>query len=83
MKTQTTTTAGRLEIDAVFFSESQKRAEQGPWIPAAGGTETPFATRSGRRVLYVWQPSTLRHAFLDLGTDLLLTDAEARAEGLA
>lgn len=55
-----------------------KKAEQGAWLPANGGTETPFTTRSGRRLQYCWQPSTGRHAYLDMGTDLILTDDEAR-----
>ena len=49
------------------------------WFPASGGTETPFMTRNGRRLLYVWQPSTGAHAYLDLDTDIILTDAEARS----
>lgn len=56
---------------------AQERAEQGPWLPANGGTETPFLTRGGRRLLYCWQPSTGRHAYLDCDTDLILTDDEA------
>jgi hypothetical protein len=51
---------------------------QGNWYPANGGTETPFLTRSGRRLLYVWQPATGNHAYLDCGTDLILSDDEAR-----
>jgi len=50
---------------------------QGNWYPASGGTETPFTSRSGRRLLYVWQPSTGDHAYLDLGTDLILSPEEA------
>lgn len=50
---------------------------QGAWFPASGGTEEPFYTRSGRRLLYVYQPSTGRHAYLDLSTDLILSDEEA------
>jgi len=49
------------------------------WIPAANGTEEPFTTRTGRRLLYCWQPSTGRHAYLDLGSDLILSDEEATA----
>lgn len=49
------------------------------WVPACGGTETPFHSRSGRTLLYCWQPSTGRHAYLDCGTDLILSDEEARA----
>jgi hypothetical protein len=51
---------------------------QGPWVPAAGGSETPFYARSGARLLYVYQPRSGRHAYLDLGTDLILTDEDAR-----
>lgn len=54
------------------------KAEQGNWVPACGGTETPFLTRSGRRLLYCWQQSTGKHAYLDCATDLILTDEEAR-----
>ena len=53
------------------------KAAQGNWYPASGGTEEPFYTKSGRRLLYCWQPSTGRHAYLDLGTDLILSDEEA------
>jgi hypothetical protein len=56
----------------------REKAEQGNWYPASGGTETPFVTRERRRLLYVYQPSTGKHAYLDLDTDIVLTDAEAR-----
>ena len=52
---------------------------QGNWFPACGGTETPFNTRTGRRLLYVWQPTTGQHAYLDLATDLILSNEEADA----
>lgn len=51
--------------------------ENGNWYPACGGTEVPFNTRTGRRLLYCWQPTTGRHAYLDLGTDMILSDEEA------
>ena len=38
-------------------------------VPACGGTETPF-TVNGRRWIYCWQPSTGRHCYLDLDTDI-------------
>lgn len=53
------------------------RAAQGNWVPACGGTEQPFRTRTGRRVQYCWQPSTGRHAYLDCDTDIILTQSEA------
>jgi hypothetical protein len=55
------------------------KEENGPWVPACGGTEVPFFTRSGRKLLYCFQPSSGRHAYLDMGTDLILSDEEARA----
>lgn len=51
--------------------------DQGDWQPANGGTEEPFFTRSGKRLLYCWQPSTGRHAYLDMDSDLILSDEEA------
>lgn len=51
---------------------------QGDWVPANGGTETPFLTRTGRTLLYCWQPRTGRHAYLDMGVDLILSDEETR-----
>ena len=55
----------------------QAKKEQGNWVPANNGTETIFVTRSRRRLLYCWQPSTGKHAYLDCDTDLILTDEEA------
>lgn len=52
--------------------------EQGGWQPANGGSEEPFLTRNRRRLLYCWQPSTGRHAYLDMDSDLILSDEEAR-----
>jgi hypothetical protein len=51
--------------------------KQGNWFPGNGGTETPFLSRSGKRLQYMWQPSTGRHAYLDLSTDFILSDEEA------
>lgn len=62
---------------AEILDERQRRAEDGAWTPASGGTEVPFATRSGRVLLYVYQATTGRHAYLDTGTDIILSDAEA------
>lgn len=61
-----------------LINANQARREQGNWMPANAGTEEPFLTRSGRRLLYCYQPSTGKHAYLDLGTDIILTDEEAR-----
>jgi len=59
------------------LNELDAKKEQGNWIPACGGSEKPFTTRTGRVLQYVYQPSTGRHAYIDCGTDILLTDEEA------
>lgn len=61
-----------------LLAERDARAAQGNWTPANAGTETPFMTRTGRRLLYCWQASTGKHAYLDCGTDLILSDEEAQ-----
>lgn len=63
---------------AEILAERQKKAEQGPWVPGCGGTEKPFISRSGKRLQYMYQPSTGQHAYLDLGSDIFLTDEEAQ-----
>ena len=35
------------------------------WIPACGGTETWTRYRDGREYLYVWNPGTGSHGWLD------------------
>ena len=49
------------------------------WMPACGGTETPFRTRSGRALLYMWNRVTGEHAYYDVQGDLFLSNEEAAA----
>ncbi len=49
------------------------------WVPACGGLETPFRSRSGVRLLYCYNPRLGRHAYLNCDTDIILSDAEAQA----
>lgn len=53
------------------------KAANGPWVPACGGTEVPFTTRNGFRLLYCFHPSTGKHAYMNLDTDMIMTDEEA------
>ena len=62
---------------ADLLKARDEKAAQGSWVAACGGLETPFLSRSGRRLLYCWQPSTGRHAYLDCGTDIILTQEES------
>lgn len=54
-------------------------AQADRWVPACCGTETPFRTRTGVMLLYVWNPARNAHAYLDCGSDIILTDEQARA----
>lgn len=60
------------------LAAEEYRKSQGNWIPASDGTETEFKSRTGRRLLYCWQPLTGRHAYLDLDSDIVLSDDEAQ-----
>jgi hypothetical protein len=65
-------------IDDMIKAADERQA-QGNWIPACGGTERRFRSRSGKTLLYCWQPSSGRHAYLDCDSDIILTDEEAAA----
>lgn len=65
------------ETLAACFARLDAWKAQGAWVPGGGGSEEPFIARSGARLLYCYQPRSGRHAYLDMGTDLILTDAEA------
>ena len=47
------------------------------WVPACGGTEKEF-TCKGFRLLYVYNPRWQKHAYLNLDTDMVLSDEEAQ-----
>lgn len=47
------------------------------WVAANGGTETPFRSRSGKTLWYMWNRKTGEHAYLDMGTDMFLSSEEA------
>lgn len=73
---------GKLEAHQMSIADqldaTQAKKEQGAWVSACGGTEVPFTSRSGHRLLYCWQATTGRHAYLDCGTDMIISDEEAR-----
>lgn len=67
------------ETLAAYITRMDAWKDQGEWIPACGGTEVAFLTRGGATLLYCYQPRSGKHAYLDVGTDLILTDDEANA----
>ena len=64
------------ESMADFFKRLDAWKEQGDWFPANNGTEVPFRTRGGRRLLYCYQPRTGRHAYLDMDSDYIVPNEE-------
>lgn len=74
---------GNPQKGPIMRPSEREHAANGPWEPAAGGTETPFRTRTGRTLLYCYQALTGRHAYLDVDTDLVLSqDGAERALGI-
>lgn len=65
-------------FDPDFTAKYAAWKADGAWTPASAGTETPFTTRTGATLLYCYQARTGKHAYLDCGTDLILTDVETR-----
>jgi len=49
------------------------------WYPANGGSERPFKSRSGRTLLYCFNPAKREHAYLDMDNDVILSNEEAAA----
>ncbi len=47
------------------------------WVPACGGTEQPFSSRSGLTLLYMWNRTSGIHAYYDVERDVFLTQDEA------
>jgi hypothetical protein len=46
------------------------------WVPACGGSEKPFKTRTGRTLWYMWNKTTGEHAYLDVDNDKFLENDE-------
>ena len=48
------------------------------WIPACGGHEKPLHYRNGVVALYVFNPRTGQHAYLNVSTDMIMTEEEVK-----
>lgn len=53
---------------AIAIAENADR-----WIPACGGNEIPFL-HNGTEWLYVYNPRTEGHGYLNMGTDIVHED---------
>lgn len=56
----------------------KEKEAKGRLIPACGGTEQPFMCR-GYRLLYCWDTGTGKHHYVNLDTDLILSNEEVEA----
>lgn len=65
-------------MDRALFDAACERGDD-IWLPANGGSETEFVSRSGVRLLYCYNPALRRHAYVRLDSDMVVTDAEAWA----
>jgi hypothetical protein len=45
------------------------------WVPACGGTEEVF-TVHGKRFLYCYNPKQHKHAYLDVDSDMIMSDED-------
>ena len=61
-------TLGRIEYDRAVKARADR------WVPACGGNEIPYRDKLGRMVLYVFNPATGKHGFLDMGQDIVFED---------
>jgi hypothetical protein len=77
--TETMELVDRVTSISYRLDRAIEKQQQGNWYPVCGGTEQPFVSRSGVRMLYCWQPSTGAHGYIDLGRDMLMTEDEVRA----
>jgi hypothetical protein len=59
--------------------DEYSKPDNGPIYPACGGTEEPF-TVNGTTWLYVWQPSSGCHGYLNMTTDVVEWNSEFSPE---
>lgn len=54
---------------------TSEQRDMAAWIPACGGTETPF-TKNGKKYLYMWNYRTKEHAYYCITDDIFVEDIE-------
>jgi len=66
------------EVEVEHYSHGgQVHERTDVWVPACGGTETPFKSKSGAMLTYMWNQTTGEHAYYNHDTDTFLSDDEA------
>jgi hypothetical protein len=65
-------------LEDIIKETEEQRFQRGNLVPACGGTEKPFTTK-GYRLLYCYHTGNGNHYYLNLDTDMILTDEEVKA----
>jgi len=63
-------TPGELEYSRAVATKANR------WVPGCGGREVEYLNKSGVRVLYVFNPATQQHGWLNLDSDIVFSTSE-------
>lgn len=66
-------TPGELEYARAVAEKANR------WVPGCGGREVEYKNRNGVRVLYVFNPATQQHGWLNLDSDIVFSTSELSA----
>jgi hypothetical protein len=58
-------------MDSLTEYDRAIRDNKDVWVPACGGNEKPMVIGE-RRFLYCFNPKQMRHAYLDMDTDVIV-----------
>lgn len=61
---------------------NNNKVDSNGWMPACGGTETPFRTRTGHTVLYMYNIITAKHAYYIKDEDIFIEYEQWEQYGL-
>ena len=68
-----------LDLRETFSYTAAIASNADTWVSACQGTERPFTGRAGVRMLYCYNPKQVRHAYINLDTDIEMTNEEVDA----
>lgn len=65
-------------LEQMLSETEETRFQRGNLVPACAGTETPITVK-GFRLLYCYHTGNGKHYYLNLDTDMILSDTEVNA----
>jgi hypothetical protein len=60
----------------IIMDSTEHKINRDQWVAACGGSEKPFKAPNGLLVWYMWNRKTGEHAYLNVKTDIFLTQEE-------